>query len=87
MTWPIAARTRECHQNQTPRTRLAGNAQGVHIVPAFVGDLVKVKTLADRSMDRLAIYLQPINYPTVARGTERIRIALSPCHSASKSKQ
>ena len=53
-----------------------------HIVPVFVGDPVKVKTLTDRLMDRHAIYLQPINYPTVARGTERIRIAPGPCHTS-----
>jgi 5-aminolevulinate synthase len=52
-----------------------------HIVPVFVGDPVKVKTLTDRLLDRHAIYLQPINYPTVARGTERIRIAPGPCHT------
>lgn len=52
-----------------------------HIVPVFVGDPVKVKTLTDRLLDRHAIYLQPINFPTVARGTERIRIAPGPCHS------
>jgi 5-aminolevulinate synthase len=53
-----------------------------HIVPVFVGDPVKVKTLTDRLLERHSIYLQPINYPTVARGTERIRIAPGPCHSA-----
>ena len=51
-----------------------------HIVPVFVGDPVKVKTLTDRLQDRHGIYLQPINYPTVPRGTERIRIAPGPCH-------
>jgi 5-aminolevulinate synthase len=53
-----------------------------HIVPVFVGDPVKVKTLTDRLLERHSIYLQPINYPTVARGTERIRIAPGPCHTA-----
>jgi 5-aminolevulinate synthase len=53
-----------------------------HIVPVFVGDPVKVKTLTDRLMDVHGIYLQPINYPTVARGTERIRIAPGPCHTS-----
>ncbi len=52
-----------------------------HIVPVFVGDPVKVKTLTDRLLERHSIYLQPINYPTVARGTERIRIAPGPCHT------
>lgn len=53
-----------------------------HIVPVFVGDPVKVKTLTDNLQDRHGIYLQPINYPTVPRGTERIRIAPGPCHTS-----
>jgi 5-aminolevulinate synthase len=53
-----------------------------HIVPVFVGDPVKVKTLTDRLMQNHGIYLQPINYPTVPRGTERIRIAPGPCHTS-----
>ena len=53
-----------------------------HIVPVFVGDPVKVKTLTDRLQVRHSIYLQPINFPTVARGTERIRIAPGPCHTS-----
>jgi 5-aminolevulinate synthase len=53
-----------------------------HIVPVFVGDPVKVKTLTDRLMQQHNIYLQPINYPTVPRGTERIRIAPGPCHTS-----
>ena len=53
-----------------------------HIVPVFVGDPVKVKTLTDRLMQQHDIYLQPINYPTVPRGTERIRVAPGPCHTS-----
>ena len=53
-----------------------------HIVPVLVGDPVKVKTLTDRLQERHGIYLQPINYPTVPRGSERIRIAPGPCHTA-----
>jgi 5-aminolevulinate synthase len=53
-----------------------------HIVPVFVGDPVKVKALTDALQERHGIYLQPINYPTVARGTERIRIAPGPCHTS-----
>jgi 5-aminolevulinate synthase len=53
-----------------------------HIVPVFVGDPVKVKTLTDRLMQNHGVYMQPINYPTVPRGTERIRIAPGPCHTS-----
>ena len=80
---------REAHQTAVRKLKKKLEREGIeihpdactHIIPVMIRDAVKCKQLSDELLNEYGIYIQSINYPTVAVGTERLRIAPTPLHS------
>ena len=83
-----SAAERDAQKRQVAKLRAKLDAAGIphidnpsHIIPVMIKDPVKCRQLSDILMDQYGIYVQPINYPTVPKGTERLRFTPGPLHT------
>ncbi len=83
-----SAEERAAQKDRVARLRARLDAHGIphmandsHIIPVMIGDPVKCRMISDILMREWGVYVQPINYPTVAKGMERLRITPGPLHS------
>jgi 5-aminolevulinate synthase len=79
---------RICHQERAAKLKRMLTEAGLpvlpsqsHIVPVMVGDAMRCKSVADALLNDYGLYVQPINFPTVPRGAERLRFTPSPAHT------